>query len=247
MKQHLNYRVWQNMSGEEQQNYNALYDNFVKTTEKLNKLNKELEQSKFDLNFWYKEQECAKVRVGKNYPISIRTLKEKHEYYSPAMDHWDSDCLPSRTTLSYAMSLFYKELIKYGEKFHKKLKTEQRSINTELNTLALKFKNLEYDLNEKYKAMWFPVKVTIDTQYAKKHSIRTDEDDKTFALIDVNPHNEHKIQVDYYCGYSTIIDRKDCLNIETYPEEKLFDSACDEKYRNELKEYAKLYEEIRKE
>lgn len=151
MRKKISQFAWQNMSEEEQQNYNALYDNFAKTTEKLNKLNKELEQSKFDLNFWYREQECAKTRIGKNYPISIRTLKEKREYYSPAMDHWDSDCLPTTATLSYAMSLFYKELIKYGEKFHKKLKTEQQSTNTELNVLALKFKNFERSLNEKYR------------------------------------------------------------------------------------------------
>jgi len=153
MKCHLNSGVWQSMSEDERHNYDALYENFVKTTEKLNKLNKELEQSKFDLNFWYREQECAKVRVGKNYPISIRTLKEKHEYYSPAMDIWDSDCLPSSATLSYAMSLFYKELIKYGEKFHKKLKTEQQNLNQALNVLALEFKNLERSLNEKYKKL----------------------------------------------------------------------------------------------
>lgn len=243
MKQHLNYGVWQNMSEEEQQRYNALYDNFVKTTEKLNKLNKELEQSKFDLSFWYSEQKSAKSAVGKNYPISIRTLKEKREYYSPAMDHWDSDCLPSRATLSYAMSLFYKELIKYGEKFHKKLKLEQRNLNAELNKLAQEFKNLEHSFNEKYKVMWFPVKATINAQCIEEHSIRVDEDNKTFALIDVNPHNEHKVQVDSYGAY-IVIDRKDCLNIETYPEEKLFDSACNEEYRNELKEYAKLYKEI---
>ena len=151
MKQHLNCGVWQSMSEEERHNYDALYENFAETAEKLNKLNKDLEQSKFDLNFWYKEQECAKVRVGKNYPISIRTLKEKHEYYSPAMDYWDDDCLPSRSTLSYAMSLFYKELIKYGEKFHKKLKTEQQSLNQSLNMIAQEFKNLEHDLNEKYR------------------------------------------------------------------------------------------------
>lgn len=78
--------VWQNMSDEEQQHYNALYDKFVDVAEKLSKVIKELKQSKADLSFWYNEQKKAKLAVEKNYPISIRTLKEKNDYYSPATD-----------------------------------------------------------------------------------------------------------------------------------------------------------------
>lgn len=59
----------------------------------------------------------------------------------------------------------------------------------------------------------------------------------------VNPNNGHKIQVDCYGGCA-IIDRESCLNIETYPEEKVFGSACNEEYKNVLKEYAKLYSKM---
>ena len=38
MNKHLSYMVWQNMSDEEQQHYNALYDKLVNVTEKLDKL-----------------------------------------------------------------------------------------------------------------------------------------------------------------------------------------------------------------
>lgn len=38
--------TWQNMSDEEQQHYNALYDKFVDVAEKLSKVIKELKQSK---------------------------------------------------------------------------------------------------------------------------------------------------------------------------------------------------------
>ena len=241
MKHHLKQWTWQNMSEEERQNYNALYDNFVKVAEKFNKTAKELKQSKYDLGFWYNEQKNAKSAASKSYPISVRTLKEKREYYSPATFPWEDAHLPSYEVLNYAMSLYYKELIKYGETLHKKLKTEQESINTEMNILVLRFKNLERDLNKKYTAMWFPIKVTIDAKYAEEHSIRTDENDKTIAWIDVNPNNGHKIQVDCYGGCA-IIDRENCLNIETYPEEKVF--GCNEEYKNVLKEYAKLYSKM---
>lgn len=244
MKYHLNPGIINNCSEEEKQKYKTLYENFRKKVKELNKSSKELEQSKRDLNFWYTEQKCAKSAVGKNYPISIRTFKEKSEYYSPAMDIWDSDCLPSRATLNYAMSLYYKELIKYGEKFHKSLKVKHTNLNKELNKLAQEFKEFERSLNEKYKFMWFPVKITLDTQFADTHSIRLGEDGKMYALIDVNPHNKHQLQVDTFLGLYVLIDKGCCLNIETYPEEKLFDSASNEKYRNELKEYAKLYKEM---
>ncbi len=244
MKYHLNPGIINNCSKEEKQKYKTLYEDFHKKVKELNNSSKELEQSKRDLNFWYKEQKCAKSNIDKNYPISIRTLKEKREYYSPAMDIWGSDCLPSRATLNYAMSLYYKELIKYGEKFHKKLKIKHANLNKELNKLAQDFKEFERSLNEKYKFMWFPVKITLDPQFADIHSIRLDEDGKMYALIDVNPHNKHQLNVDTLLGLCVLIDKECCLNIETYPEEKLFDSASSEKYRNELKEYAKLYNEM---
>ena len=38
MNKRLSYMVWQNMSDEEQQYYNALYDKLVDVTEKLDKL-----------------------------------------------------------------------------------------------------------------------------------------------------------------------------------------------------------------
>lgn len=238
--------AWQNMSDEEQQHYNALYDKFVDVAEKLNKVIKELKQSKADLSFWYNEQKKAKSAVEKSYPISIRTLKEKNDYYSPATGPWESIHLPSYETLNYAMSLYYKELIKYGEKFHKKLRTEQKSINTELNILVLRLKNLERDLNRKYASMWFPIKVTIDAKYAEEQSIRLDENNKAIAWIDVNPNNDHKIQVDRY-GSCFIIDQENCLSIETYPEEQLFNTPCTDGYKNDLRKYARLFKEMRKE
>ena len=110
-KNKIDQFAWQNMSKDEQESYQETFKQYKGLRSELLKKNKELERSKHDLDFWYKEQKCTKARVGKAYPISIRTLRECSEYYSPAMDHWDSDCLPSHATLSYAMSLFYKELI----------------------------------------------------------------------------------------------------------------------------------------
>lgn len=236
MKQHLNYGVWHNMSGEERQNYDALYDKFVETTEKFNKTTKELKQSKYDISFWYNEQRYAKSVTSKNYPISIRTLKEKNEYYLPATGPWESSHLPSYGTINYAMSLYYKKLIKYGEELHKKLKIEHTNLNKELSKLAQEFKELEQNLNEKHKTMFLPVKVTINEKYAEEHSIRVDENNKAITWIDVNPNNEHKIQVDRYGG-CFIIDRENCLSIETYPEEQLFNTPCCDEYKDALREF----------
>ena len=244
MKYHLNPGIINNCSEEEKQKYKTLYEDFNKKVKELNNSSKELEQSKHDLNFWYKEQKCAKSAVGKNYPISIRTLKEKREYYSPSMGIWDSDCLPSRVTLSYAMSLYYKELIKYGEKVHKGLKVKHANLSKELNKLAQDFKEFERSLNEKYKFMWFPVTITLDPQFADTHSIRLSKDGKVCAFIDVNPHNKHQLEVGSLLGLNIFIDKEYCLNIEAYPEEELFNSASSEELRNELKEYAKLYKEM---
>lgn len=244
-KNKIDHFAWQNMTEDEQKSYQETFKQYKGLRSELLKKNKELERSKHDLDFWYKEQKCTKARVGKAYPISIRTLRECSEYYSPAgPDYWDEEVLPTRATMSYAMSLFYKELIKYGEKVHRNLKEEQRNVNRALNDTVHKLTDLEKFYNEKYKFMWFPVKITLDTQFADTHSIRVGEDGKMYALIDVNPHNKHQLQVDSLLGLHILIDKECCLNIETYPEEKLFDSACNEEYRNELKEYAKLYKEM---
>ena len=242
MECHLNPGIMNNCSEEEKQKYKTLYEDFCKKVEELHKTSKELEQSKHDLNFWYTEQKCAKTSASKNYPISIRTLKEKREYYSPAMDRWDSENLPSRATLSYAMSLYYKELIKYGEKVHKKLKVKHANLNKELNKLAQDFKEFERFLNEKHKFMWFPVKIMLDDQIIATHSIRVGKDRKVFAFIDVNPHNKRQLYVDTLLGLNVLLNKEQYLSIETFPEEKLFESASTEEYKNELKEYAKLYE-----
>ena len=134
------------------------------------------------------------------------------------MNIWDSDCLPSRATLSYAMGLYYKELIKYGEKVHKSLKVKHANLNKELNKLAQDFKEFERFLNEKYKFMWFPVKITLDPQFADTHSIRFDDYGKIHAFIDVNSHNKHQLKVGSLLGLNILIDKEYCLNIETYPE-----------------------------
>lgn len=242
MEHHLNPGIMNNCSEEEKQKYKTLYEDFCKKVEELNNSSKELEQSKRDLNFWYNEQKCAKSNVGKNYPISIRTLKEKREYYSPAMDIWGSDGLPSRATLNFAMSLYYKVLIKYGEKFHKNLKTKHANINKELNKLAQDFKEFEHFLNEKHKFMWFPVKITLDDQIVATHSIKVDKDGKIVAFIDVNPHNKCQLYVSSLLGLNILFNKDQCLSIETFQEEKLFEFAKTEGYKNTLKEYAKLYE-----
>lgn len=153
-----------------------------------------------------------------------------------------SECLPSRATLSFAMSLYYKVLIKYGEKFHKNLKTKHANINKELNKLAQDFKEFEHFLNEKHKFMWFPVKITLDDQIVATHSIKVDKDGKIVAFIDVNPHNKCQLYVNSLLGLNIIFNKDQCLSIETFQEEKLFEFAKTEGYKNTLKEYAKLYE-----
>ena len=70
------------------------------------------------------------------------------------------------------------------------------------------------------------------------------KDGKVCAFIDVNPHNKCQLKVSSLLGLNIFIDKKYCLNIETSPEEKLFNSTSSEELRNELKEYAKLYREI---
>lgn len=247
-KNKIDQFAWQNMSEDEQKSYQETFKQYKAFRSELLKKNKELERSKHDLDFWYKEQKCTKARVGKAYPISIRTLRECSEYYSPAgPDYWDEEVLPTRATMSYAMSLFYKELIKYGEKVHRNLKEEQRNVNRALNDTVHKLADLEKFYNEKYKFMWFPVKVTLDIQFADTHSLRVNEKGETFACLDVNPHNKHWVQVDSLLGTFPVIDMKDCLKIETYPQEDLLKTACTEKYRNELIEYAKLYKEMNNE
>lgn len=107
MKHHLKQWTWQNMSEEERQNYKALYDNFVKLTEKFNKVTKELKQSKYDLGFWYNEQKNAKSAASKS-PISVRTLKEKCEYYSPSTYPWEENAhLPSYPLIKYIKKVKY--------------------------------------------------------------------------------------------------------------------------------------------
>ena len=55
MKYHLNPGIINNCSEEEKQKYKTLYEDFNKKVKELNNSSKELEQSKHDLNFWYKE------------------------------------------------------------------------------------------------------------------------------------------------------------------------------------------------
>ena len=246
MKYHLDYSAKHNMSEEEKQNYRSLYADFFKKKAALNKMRKDIEASKRNLHFWCEEQRCAKKTASKNYPISAKTLAERKEYFSPANDIWDTDHLPTRATLSYAMSLFYKELIKYGEKFHKRLKSDYKKMNNELNELGRKFKSLEKSLNNKYESMLFPVKVTLDRNFADSNSIQIGDDGTTAGWIDVNPHNEHSVQLDSIIGLRFLTDINSCLKVEAYPKEKLLETAATEEYRNQLEMYSALFKTMPK-
>ena len=74
------------------------------------------------------------------------------------------------------------------------------------------------------------------------HSIKVDKDGKIVAFIDVNPHNKCQLYVNSLLGLNILFNKDQCLSIETFPEEKLFEFANTEGYKNTLKEYAKLYE-----
>lgn len=106
-KNKIDHFAWQNMSEDEQKSYQETFKQYKSFRSELLKKNKELERSKHDLNFWYKEQKCAKARFGKAYPISIRTLRECSEYYSPAADYWDEE----NFTVSCNIKLCYESLL----------------------------------------------------------------------------------------------------------------------------------------
>ena len=70
MNKRLRYMVWQNMSDEEQQYYNALYDKLVDVTEKLDKLqgNQMIENLKNGMTvfFYMNESKKDSIPLGQN-------------------------------------------------------------------------------------------------------------------------------------------------------------------------------------
>ena len=65
MNKCLSYMVWQNMSDEEQQHYNALYDKLVDVTKKLDKLqgNQMIENLKNGMTVYFYMNESKKDSI----------------------------------------------------------------------------------------------------------------------------------------------------------------------------------------
>lgn len=126
------------------------------------------------------------------------------------------------------------------------LKSDYKKMNNELNELGRKFKSLEKSLNNKYESMLFPVKVTLDRNFADSNSIQIGDDGTTVGWIDVNPHNEHSVQLDSIIGLCFLTDINSCLKVEAYPKEKLLETATTEEYRSQLEMYSALFKTMPK-
>ena len=142
------------------------------------------------------------------------------------------------------MQLYYKELIKYGEKVHKKLKQEMLKAERTLNASTKSFQNFNERMNELHKSILYPLKVKINYDIAREKSIRyelTDARDikPTTGFVDVNPNNKHLIRIQDIFGYDKLLEKLCFDDICEYPEEKI----AELKYDNYL-EYRKLFQEM---
>lgn len=192
----LENKVRERISEEELKEVSELIKIAIKLKYTQNNLRKELKKSKDIMSYWYNQQKASKAGCKGSDAISIKALYNKNEIYSPAMDHWDADIYPSRAVLSYAMYLYYKELIKFGEKTHTELKKKFKESCKNYGK-AVKAKDetiIKY--NDKYRPMWLPCKVIPKEETKDKHFDLYINYDKNyekilpqFAWADVNPNN----------------------------------------------------------
>lgn len=75
-KNKIDQFAWQNMSEDEQKSYQETFKQYKGFRSELLKKNKELERSKHDLDFWYKEQKCAKA-MEKASGLKMGEMDEK--------------------------------------------------------------------------------------------------------------------------------------------------------------------------
>ena len=243
-KHDITSEAYNNMTDAEKKEHSNLAIAVRDARDALNDYRKKLNESRIDLNFWYKQQQITKARIGITNPISLKIIHEKSEYYKPAKDYWSHDTLPSEAILNYAMQLYYKELIKYGEKVHKKLKQEMLKAERTLNASTKSFQNFNERMNELHKSILYPLKVKINYDIAREKSIRyelTDARDikPTTGFVDVNPNNKHLIRIQDIFGYDKLLEKLCFDDICEYPEEKI----AELKYDNYL-EYRKLFQEM---
>ena len=249
----LNNRIYEKLSKEEKEEFDSFRKELVKTRDRLNQLREDVAKSKNDMSFWYSEQKAMSAGVKKHCPISAKTISEKVEYYSPANDQWDRDHLPSKAVLKYAMSCYYKELIKFGEAQHKKLKNEFKDLNVSFGKLSALYDELIQKYEKKYAPMWMPCKVVPKDSTKEKHWDVYDNWDKDYkerlpqyAWVDVNP-NTTKNDSPYYFRLDSRFDhflyltRDDLATVIYYTDEQIKKlKAGSPEYRETIQKYNEL-------
>ena len=250
---YLESKVYKRISEEDLKEVDAL----VKATYDLkctqNDLRRELEKSKNIMSYWYRQQKAAKAECKGSPAISIKALYNKNEIYSPAMDHWDTDIYPSRAVLHYAMYLYYKELIKFGEKVHTELKNKFKESCKNYGKAAKVRDEIISKYNNKYRPMWLPCKVVPKEETKDKHwdlYINHDKDYKTilpqFAWADVNPNNmkngkPHYFRLDSRFDNFLYLTNDDLSEIIYYSDEEIKNlKAGSPLYRDTIMKYNEL-------
>lgn len=249
----LDNRIYEKLSKEEKEELESFRSEFVKTKNKINQLREDLAKSKYDMSFWYKEQKAMSSGVKKHCPINAKTISEKREYYSPANDQWDRDYLPSKAVLKYAMSCYYKELIKFGEAQHKKLKNKFKDLNVSFGKLSGLYDELIQKYNKKYTPMWTPCKVVPKESTKEKHwdvYDNWDEDYKErqpqFAWVDVNPNtaknnSPYYFRLDSKFNHFLYLTRDDLATVIYYTDEQIKKlKAGSPEYRETIQKYNEL-------
>jgi len=193
---YLENKVRERISEEELKEVNEFIGVAIKLRDSQNSLRKEFKKSKDIMSYWYNQQKASNAGCKGSSAISIKALYNKNEVYSPAMDQWDTDIYPSRAVLSYAMCLYYKELIKFGEKVHTELKKKFKEACKNYGKATKARDEIISKYNDKYRPMWLPCRVVPKEETKDKHFdlyINYDKDYKKilpqFAWVDVNPNN----------------------------------------------------------
>ena len=80
-KHDITSEAYNNMTDAEKKERSNLAIAVRDARDALNDYRKKLEVSRIDLNFWYKQQQVTKARIGITNPISLKIIHDKSEYY----------------------------------------------------------------------------------------------------------------------------------------------------------------------
>lgn len=249
----LDFGIYEKLTKEEKSELDDFRNSLCSARDRVNQLRKDVEKSKRDLKFWYEEQRSANSIAKKCNPVSSKVISEKREYYSPACDQWDRDYLPSKAVLNYAISLYYKELIKFGEIKHKELKNEFKNLSVNLGKVNSLYDELIQKYNKKYKPMWMPCKVVPKKSTKEKHFDlypNWDENYKEmqpqFAWVDVNPNtakngSSYYFRLDSRFGHFLYLTKDDLETAIYYTDEQIKNlKAATPEYIETIKKYNEI-------